>query len=71
MTYPGLDELPPPRFHDRHCGAVGWDVGKLELDAVDKELVVLDGGRVVGHGGTMKRVETIGGGREEREMTEG
>ena len=70
-TYPGLDKLAPPCFHDRHSGAVGRDVGVLELGAVEKELIVTDGGRIVGHGGTVKKVETMGGGREERETTEG
>ena len=44
----------------------GRDVGELELDAVEEELVVSDGRRVVGHAWTMKVVETIGRGREER-----
>ena len=44
----------PPRFHDHHSGAVGQDVGELELGAVEEELVVTDGGRIVGHGGMMK-----------------
>ena len=55
-----MDKLAPPRFHDRHSGAVGWDVGELELGAVKKELVVTDGGQIVGHGGTVKKVETMG-----------
>ena len=60
MTYPGLDELLPPHFHDHHRGAIGQNVGELELDAVDKEFVVVDGGRVVGHDGMTKRLEMIG-----------
>ena len=49
QTYPCLDGLFAPCFHDRHCGAVRQDVGELELDAVNEELIVADGGRVVGH----------------------
>ena len=54
-----MDELAPPRFHDRHSGTVGWDVGELELGAVEKELIVTDGGQVVGHGGAMRDDEEI------------
>ena len=45
--------------------------GHLELDAVDKELVVSDGGRIVGHGGAMRRSEMMEGSRVEEETTEG
>ena len=50
-----MDEFTPPRVHDCHCGAVGWDVGELEFDAVEEKLVMTDGGRIVGHSGRAKR----------------
>lgn len=38
-TYPGLDELTTPNFNNDGRQVWAWDVGQLELEAVDEDLV--------------------------------
>jgi hypothetical protein len=43
MTYPSFNTLVPPHFHSDGHYIIVWDIGQLELDAVDEDLVVAGG----------------------------
>ena len=43
MTYPTFNTLVPPHFHSDGHYIIVWDIGQLELDAVDEDLVVVGG----------------------------